>query len=172
MTTQESLIRLFNKRGWHKNSGMNGSTARVYKMRFFDNKLEMETKMKILEACGYKIIQEMQWEKEIDIEQEKMNLIDNLLRENAFWSYDQSSGLKISDEILIEKALLHLDIDDINTLFLLFPKKKIRNIWKNKMLSQEPMYHQLNRLYSFLYFGIKNPDRYIENYLNHRFKPA
>jgi hypothetical protein len=71
MTTQESLIRLFDKRKWHMNSGMNGSTARVYKMRFFDNKLEMETKMKILEACGYKIIQEMQWEKEIDIEQEK-----------------------------------------------------------------------------------------------------
>jgi len=170
LTTQQSLKQLFSRRGWHKNSGINGSTARVYKMRYSESKLELETQMKILEACGFKLIKEMQWKEEVDQEQLKMNLTEKLRRENAFWSFDKTSFLKISDDILIEKVLLHLDIDDINTLFGLFPRERIRVIWKESMLSQEPMYHQLNRLYAFLFFDIKNPDRYIRGFMNKRYK--
>ena len=36
--------------------------------------------------------------------------------------------------------------------------------------SQEPMYHGLNRLYAFMLFGLKNPDRYIRDYKNKLFK--
>jgi len=55
----------------------------------------------------------------------------------------------------------YLDIDDIINLFKLYPKQKIRQVWKEKILVQEPMYHGINRLYAFLFFDIKNPDRYI-----------
>ena len=127
-TTERSLKKLFERRGWHKNSGINESTARVYKKRFFENRLEMETQMKILEACGFRLIRNMQWEEETDHEQLKTNLLDKLKKENAFWSFDQSFLSQISNDILIEKALLHLDIEEINTLFNLFPKRKIRNI--------------------------------------------
>jgi hypothetical protein len=63
MNTQEALKLLFSQRAWHRGSGLNESSARVYKKRFFEGKLEHETQIKILTACGFKLIQEMQWEK-------------------------------------------------------------------------------------------------------------
>jgi hypothetical protein len=96
-------------------------------------------------------------------------LIKKLQLEKAFWSYENNVKL-LSDDILISKVLLHLDIDDIKVLFQLFPKRKIQKVWKEKMLSQEPMYHGLNRLYSFLLFDIKNPDKYIRDFKNKRLK--
>lgn len=98
------------------------------------------------------------------------NLIEKLCREQAFWSYDLSGINNITDDTLIAKVLLHLDIEDIKILFQIYPKKKIQSVWKEQMLSQEPMYHGLNRLYSFLFFNIKNPDRYIRDYKNKRYK--
>jgi hypothetical protein len=97
-------------------------------------------------------------------------LIKKLHKEHAFWSYDKTTISHIPDDVLIEKVLLHLDIDDIKILFKLYPKIKIQRVWKDKMLSQEPMYHGLNRLYSFLLFNIKDPDRYIRDYKNKRYK--
>jgi hypothetical protein len=93
-------------------------------------------------------------------------LVNGLHRENAFWSYDKSGIMHISDDMLISKVLLHLDIEDIKILFKLYPKTRIQRVWKDTMLSQEPLYHGLNRLYSFLLFNIKNPDRYIRDYKN------
>jgi hypothetical protein len=169
-TTNKSLEKLFSRRGWHKNSGINGSTARVYKKRYAERGLEMETRIKILEACGYKVVQEMMWEDNKKEERIKSELIQKLHEEKAFWSYSKSSIIQIPDELLIEKVLLHLDIDSLSSLFSLFPKKMIRNIWKEKMLSQEPVYHQLNRLYAFMYFDIINPDRYIRDFKNKKYK--
>jgi hypothetical protein len=169
LTTEQSLKRLFSRRGWHKGSDLNESTARVFKMRYLENKLELETQMKVLKACGYKLKIEMQWEEEVDKEQLRKILTEKLKKENVFWSFDQPSPSEISDDTLIEKVLLHLDIDDIKILFRLFPKNEVQSVWKERMLSQEPMYHQLNRLYAFLFFGIKNPDRYIRDFKNKKY---
>lgn len=98
------------------------------------------------------------------------DLVTKLHKEQAFWSYDISYMKQLPDDVLIEKVLLHLDIDDIKILFKLYPKRKIQRVWKDKMLSQEPMFHGLNRLYSFLLFNIKNPDRYIREHKNKRYK--
>lgn len=103
-------------------------------------------------------------------EQIHKDLVKKLFRENAFWSYDKSTFMQIADDVLIEKVLLNLDIDDIRKLFKLFPKNRIQRVWKATMLSQEPLYHGLNRLYSFLLFNIKNPDRYIRKNTNKRYK--
>jgi hypothetical protein len=170
MTTEQSLKTLFGRRAWHKNSGINESTARVYKKRFLEKRLEMETQIKILESCGFKVIQEMHWEEQADPVKMRSYLTDKLKNESAFWSFDPTSLYEITDEMLIEKVLLHLDIDDVNILFKLFHKKMILKIWKEVILPQEPMNHQLNRLYLLLYFDIKDPDRYIHNYLNRKQK--
>jgi hypothetical protein len=83
---------------------------------------------------------------------------------NAFWSYNASdiSEKTISDELFIEKSLVHLDIGDLKKLFLLFPYKKIREVWKQQLCIQEPYYHELNTMLAYLYFDIKNPDRYLK----------
>lgn len=97
-------------------------------------------------------------------------LVQKLKKENAFWSYDNAAIDLISDDELIEKVLIHLDIEEIFALFRMFPKRKIQKVWQERMLSQEPMFHGLNRLYAFLLFDIKNPDRYIRDFKNRRYK--
>jgi len=97
-------------------------------------------------------------------------LISKLNQENAFWSYEKIDIAHISDEVLIAKVLLHLDIEDIQNLFRLFPKKMIQQVWKVEMLPQGSIYDGLNRLYAFLFFDIKNPDRYIRDFKNRRYK--
>ncbi len=98
------------------------------------------------------------------------NLIRKLQEEHAFWSYEETGINNISDDSLIAKVLLHLDIDDVILLFKIYPGNKIQRVWKEQMLAQEPLYHGLNRLYAFLLFNIKHPDRYIRDFKNKRYK--
>jgi hypothetical protein len=106
----------------------------------------------------------------VDNKQLRSRLEKKLIEENAFWSYDKSSIVIIPDDVFIEKVLLHLDIEDVQALFSIFPKKKIQKVWQECVLSQEPLYHNLNRLYAFLLFDIKDPDRYIRFYKNKHIK--
>jgi len=170
MTTDQSLQRLFSKRGWYRNAGIPEGTARAYKKRFLEDRLELETRIKILQACGFRVAREMQWEENRQPEKARLSMEKKLRKLNVFWSYDLPSNLDIPDEVLIEKVLLYLDMDEIRTLFALFEKKKIKNVWVERILCQEPMFHALNRLYAFLLFGIKDPDRYIRDQVNKRLK--
>ena len=95
---------------------------------------------------------------------DKKYLFGRLKKENAFWSYAPASVLlkNVDDDTLIEKVLLHLDIDDINRLFAIYPKAKIKSVWRTRLCPHEPYYNGLNRLFAYIYFDIKNPDRYIK----------
>ena len=98
----------------------------------------------------------------------KSALLNLLKAMNAFWSYNASdvSEKTISDDMFIEKSLVHLDIADLKNLFLLFPYKKIKEVWKNQLCIQEPYYHGLNTMLAYLYFNIKNPNRYLKTISN------
>lgn len=82
----------------------------------------------------------------MDNKQLRKRLEKNLIKENAFWSYDKSSIVVIPDDVLIEKVLLHLDIEDVQALFSMFPKKEIKKVWQEVVLPREPLYHNINRL--------------------------
>jgi len=88
-------------------------------------------------------------------------LLGKLRQEHAFWSYNIKNLNKISDDLIIEKVLVHLDIEDIIKLYHLFPKKHIMQVWKEKLLSNNETYYSLNRFYAFWLFDIKNSDRYF-----------
>jgi len=92
----------------------------------------------------------------------KIQLADKLIRDRVFWSYADVKAEDISDEILIEKVLIYLDIEDINSLFIIYPYKIIRDIWLKEIVIQDPLYHSLNLLLAFLYFHIKSPEKYIQ----------
>jgi hypothetical protein len=92
----------------------------------------------------------------------KKKLFETLLLAKAFWSYDIVCLDKMSDDFLIEKVLLHLDIDDINRLFSIYPERKIKEVWQNRLCPLEPYYHDLNKLFAVAYFHIKNPVRYLK----------
>lgn len=167
LTTDQAIKRLVSRRGWYKDYGLKGNTARVYKKRFLENKLDLDSRMKMLEACGYRIVRQMRWENQNSSEVIKTELIRKLRRENAFW-YSNTSNMEVSDKELIEKVLMYLDIGDINTLFTIFPKKMIKDIWKELIIPQSTAYHKVNILYAFLYFDISDPERYIRDAIRKR----
>ncbi len=51
----------------------------------------------------------------------KSELLSKLKQEHCFWSYNEESIKDISDEILIEKTLLHLDLAGTTVAPLLPP---------------------------------------------------
>lgn len=100
----------------------------------------------------------------------RKQLNQELVIKRAFWSYKIPYPDLIPDEILIEKTLINLDIEDINKLFLIFPKRKIRKIWNEKIVINDAQFHSMNLLLALLYFKIKNPESYLESCLNKHYK--
>jgi hypothetical protein len=104
-------------------------------------------------------------------QQIKTELFNKLAEAHVFWSYAPESVTmrNISDEMFICKVLVHLDIDEINQLFAVFSKEKIKTVWEQELCIQEPYYHGLNKFLAYAYFNINNPDEYIQNIQNHHF---
>ena len=51
------------------------------------------------------------------VEEIRPFLIKKLKDEHRFWSYESDSVNDVPDDILIEKVLIYLDLDDIDKLF-------------------------------------------------------
>ena len=81
----------------------------------------------------------------------KQELLSKLKQEHCFWSYNEDSIKDIPDNMLIEKTLLHLDLEEISQLFLVYPFKKIKQVWLDYLIPQEE------------YFKAKKPDAYIKS---------
>lgn len=92
----------------------------------------------------------------------KQILNKKLIDQNCYWSFDMRADTDVPDEILIEKTLLYLDIDDINQLFSIYPYKKIKQVWRERLVIQGDYYKRLNKLLAWMYFDIKNPEKYIK----------
>lgn len=99
----------------------------------------------------------------------KQELLSKLKQEHCFWSYKEDSIEDVSDEILIEKTLLYLDLDEINQLFLIFPFKKIKQVWLDHLIPQEEYLYTLNRFFAWYYFKAKRPDAYIKSMATRHF---
>lgn len=99
------------------------------------------------------------------IQQRKQSIRDNLCEKldanNAFWSYDIKSYQEIPDEEIIEKCFTILDIDDIDLMFELYPRKRIQQVWLERMAIQGEYMQILNIMIAMYYFGIKNPEKYL-----------
>jgi hypothetical protein len=64
----------------------------------------------------------------------KSELFRRLVGSHAFWSYDPASLTlgSTTDEMLIYKVLVHLDLDDICRLFTLYDGSLIREVKKSR----------------------------------------
>jgi hypothetical protein len=89
-------------------------------------------------------------------------LISKLIDENVFWSYQKPDYSSLSDEVIISNVILYLDSEEIDLLFKIFDSDSIKNSWIKDIISLDH-YYSLNRLIAFVYFGINNPDEFIEN---------
>jgi hypothetical protein len=99
----------------------------------------------------------------------KSELLAKLKQEHCFWSYNIDSIKDISDEMLIEKTLLYLDIEEINQLFTIFPYNKIKKVWLEYLVPQEDYLYTLNRFFAWYYFKAKAPDKYIKSMATRHF---
>ena len=99
---------------------------------------------------------------------DKEILSKKLIERKSFWSVKINQ--EIPDDILIEKTLIYLDIDDINKLFNLYPAKKIKQVWLKRIVIQDDFYHTMNRFLAWMYFDIKNPDHYLKTAISKHFK--
>ena len=89
------------------------------------------------------------------------HLCEVLVSKNAFWSYDVSSYDAIPDEELMEKCFTQLDMEDIALMFELYPRKRIRQVWRERMAIQGGYMQMLNIMIAMYYFGIKDPEKYL-----------
>lgn len=91
----------------------------------------------------------------------RKHLCKELVSKNAFWSYDIKSFESIPDEEIIEKCFTILDMDDIDLMFELYPRKRIQQVWKERMAIQGEYMQMLNIMIAMYYFGIKEPEKYL-----------
>ncbi len=80
----------------------------------------------------------------------------------CLWSYAKDA--KPDDDLLIEKALLYLEFEDLHRLSELFPMRRIQNVWRQRLVSQGEYYGIINWLLAVMFFDIKKPDRYLKQY--------
>jgi len=105
-----------------------------------------------------------------DNQEIKEKLYRKLLAVNAFWSFDMSNQKSIPDTVVITKTIVHLDIDEINLLFKVFPKNTIKKIWREELVIQGNYYKDINRLMAWMYFDIKKPDQYIKTIITKHYQ--
>ena len=89
-------------------------------------------------------------------------LVEGLLKVNAFWSYARVSAVHVPDEELIEKTFVYLDLKDIARLFELYPREYIRKVWREKMAVQGDYLFNLNVMIALYYFDIRQPEKYLK----------
>ena len=93
---------------------------------------------------------------------QKTELAQQLLKAKAFWSYANVSAQNISDDELIEKVFIYLDLKDIAKLFELYPRNYLQKTWKEKLAVQGDYLFNLNVMIALYYFDIKQPEKYLK----------
>ena len=92
----------------------------------------------------------------------RKELFNKLVESKAFWSYSNVNYEGISDDMLIQKVMINLEINDIKKLFIIYNKNQVRKVWKDKLVIQDPHYRSLNLLIAKLFFDIQKPEAYIK----------
>ena len=93
---------------------------------------------------------------------QKTELAQQLLKAKAFWSYANVSAQNISDDELIEKVFIYLDLKDIAKLFELYPRNYLQKTWKEKLAVQGDYLFNLNVMIALYYFDIRQPEKYLK----------
>ena len=96
-------------------------------------------------------------------EDKKRVLWQQLEQLGCLWSYAKNPN-SIDDSLLIEKALLYLEFEDLHKLSELYPLKQIQRVWRKRLVSQGDYYGIINWLLAVMFFDIKKPDQYLKRY--------
>lgn len=86
----------------------------------------------------------------------------NAIAPFAFWSYELPDSALVSDDDLIEAALLHGDDELKNQLMKVYPKSQIVRVWEQRLVIQGIRLQALNQHLAKNFFGMKNPKDRIQ----------
>lgn len=100
----------------------------------------------------------------------KRYLEQKLHNVNAFWSYEKELCHDLSDSDLIKYSMTYLDLNDIQLLFKIYPKKKIKQIWLDELVPQGDYLISMNLCFALLFFDIKKPLQYLKSMETRHFK--
>jgi len=92
----------------------------------------------------------------------KQYLEKRLIEEKSFWSFEKLSCHNLSDWNLIKYVLIRLDLDDINYLFHLYSKEKIKQVWLQELVPQGDFLLSMNICFALLYFNARKPHQYVK----------
>lgn len=92
----------------------------------------------------------------------RSSLVNKLIKATSFWSYEGVDESTLTDDDIIENTIIHLDIEDIEQLFSLYGEKQVKSVWLERIAIQGEHLYNLNILMSMYFFGIMNPEKYLE----------
>lgn len=96
--------------------------------------------------------------------QRKKKLLWRQLEQTGYmWSYAKNPS-RIDDALLVEKALLYLEFEDLHKLREIYPIQFLRDVWRERLVSQGAYYDIINWLLAAMFFDIKSPDKYLKRY--------
>ena len=96
-------------------------------------------------------------------ENKKVMLWRQLEKSGCVWSYNKGAK-EINDDILIEKALLFLEFEELHKLREIYSMHHLKDVWRKKLVSQGDYYEIINWLLAAMFFDIKKPDKYLKRY--------
>ena len=96
-------------------------------------------------------------------ENKKVMLWRQLEKNGCVWSYAKGAK-EIDDDILIEKALLFLEFEELYKLREIYPMHHLKDVWRKRLVSQGKYYEIINWLLAAMFFEIKKPDKYLKRY--------
>ena len=84
----------------------------------------------------------------------KRDLFFAAKQKGLFWSYDKKLEYSESlDNLLIENILKYGDFPDLQQIFILYGKKAVKKIWKEKLIN-DTRFIKLNYFLARIFFGM------------------
>lgn len=83
---------------------------------------------------------------------------------NIFPGYDNSSGIEMNENIIIEHTLRYEDINPIKAIIKKFGIEKCKSVWEKTLIPDKRL-DKLNYFLARFIFNISNDDDAIKKYL-------
>ena len=96
------------------------------------------------------------------IEKNKQTILEKIKANGGFWSNCGFIPTSLDDDSVIEAALVHLDMEDLPLLLEIWDKSHIKQVWKERLVSQGKRMNILNYILAVKFFEIQNPDDYLK----------
>lgn len=97
---------------------------------------------------------------------EKRKLLRLIKKNGGLWSYDMVRSDLPYDDVIVENALLHLELEEMHFLFEVYDHAYIRQVWEERMLSQGKRLNSLNLVLALTVFNVPNAKQFIDSYGN------